>query len=584
MSLSPLRKLAWLLPLLAAAAPAQPRVEVQVNNDRPYVDEPVLVQVLVYNFEQTDGPVWPELANATLRNLGPGSDASHTTIVNGRVTQSRWRSYSAEITPHRAGELLLPAVQVIADGRTLETRPVRIQVRADDGVQPVFAEVEIPGTRLFVGQQVKATLRIWVLPPPVGQSRLGPSDVYARLDRRNSGFGRFPPATAYTERTRADAAGDSSSFYVFESAAEVILDHPGRPEFDDVFIGMNYPTRFRRDIFGDLEVLEFRSVRARPEVKAADVEPLPSEGRPASFAGAVGRFSLHASASPPDVRVGDPIELTLEIRGDGPIATLPAPPLAAQPALQADFRVPQETLTGTFVNGRRRFTTTLRAKRADVRAVPPIEFAYFDPQAARYVVARSEPAPLRVTASETVALSEMEGAVAPPVETAAAAAELREGLRGNETRVERVLSSVSAVRLTHVVAAAGAPPLLFAIAWVGLSVQRSAGKDSARRRQQAALARARQRLTSAGHKDAAGVVQQAVAGYLADRLNQPAARFAGHSAIQELPRGAVPNELLLRLEQLLRDCEAAAYGGGPPAADLTQAAHECLAQLERCKL
>ena len=73
---------------------------------------------------------------------------------------------------------------------------------------------------------------------------------------------------------------------------------------------------------------------------------------------------------------------------------------AAIPQLAEDFRVPPETLAGTARGNQKRFTQTIRAKRADVKEIPAIEFAYFDPQAGQYAVARSEPIPVLVSVVE----------------------------------------------------------------------------------------------------------------------------------------------------------------------------------------
>ena len=47
------------------------------------------------------------------------------------------------------------------------------------------------------------------------------------------------------------------------------------------------------------------------------VKPLPAEGRPASFTGAVGQFSVHTQVDKTRVRVNTPVELILAITGRG---------------------------------------------------------------------------------------------------------------------------------------------------------------------------------------------------------------------------------------------------------------------------
>ena len=74
------------------------------------------------------------------------------------------------------------------------------------------------------------------------------------------------------------------------------------------------------------------------------VLPVPSSGRPESFAGAVGSgFSLEATADRSVVRVGDPIELKIKLTGDATMETLSLPRLDSQMGLSVeDFQVQDE--------------------------------------------------------------------------------------------------------------------------------------------------------------------------------------------------------------------------------------------------
>src|SRR5206468_7792151 len=53
-----------------------------------------------------------------------------------------------------------------------------------------------------------------------------------------------------------------------------------------------------------------------------EVRPLPTNNVPADFNGAVGNYSLNLALSTNAVTVGDPITLTVQIGGQGPIESL----------------------------------------------------------------------------------------------------------------------------------------------------------------------------------------------------------------------------------------------------------------------
>src|SRR5262249_10907865 len=72
-----------------------------------------------------------------------------------------------------------------------------------------------------------------------------------------------------------------------------------------------------------------KAVEVRSEPTRLTVLPLPEQGKPADYAGAVGRFEFGLEAKPTELDVGDPITLRMEISGSGNLATVSAPPLPA---------------------------------------------------------------------------------------------------------------------------------------------------------------------------------------------------------------------------------------------------------------
>ena len=84
----------------------------------------------------------------------------------------------------------------------------------------------------------------------------------------------------------------------------------------------------------------------------------------------------------------------------------------------------------------------------------------------------------------------------------------------------------------------------------------------------------------------AGVITATLAGYLADRAGQPAARFTGAAAFEFLRGRDVPVEIVERWATLVRACDELAFAGGAHAdrAALVDEAVACLKALERRKL
>ena len=81
------------------------------------------------------------------------------------------------------------------------------------------------------------------------------------------------------------------------------------PMFDEAF-----NNSFFQDFFGGTTEKEI-AVTSQPE--ALKVLPLPTEGRPAGFGGAVGEFEIASELSAAQSAAGDPLTLRLKVTGTG---------------------------------------------------------------------------------------------------------------------------------------------------------------------------------------------------------------------------------------------------------------------------
>ncbi len=127
------------------------------------------------------------------------------------------------------------------------------------------------------------------------------------------------------------------------------------------------------------------------------VLPLPAEGRPSSFSGAVGHFSLEATADTDHVRVGEPIELRLVVQGDGNLDRVSTAGLPESGELKTyPPTASQKDDTKTFVQA-------VVPQRAGATQIPPVEMSYFDPDAARYVTLHSAAIPIDVKPGQALA-------------------------------------------------------------------------------------------------------------------------------------------------------------------------------------
>ena len=129
------------------------------------------------------------------------------------------------------------------------------------------------------------------------------------------------------------------------------------------------------------------------------VRPLPFEGRPADFAGAVGRYAISAALESTDVGVGEPLLLTIRVRGTGNVALLTRPSVVIRwgAVVAGAERVAIDT-SSNVVRGMKEFEFVITPRDTGMVTVPAVSFAFFDPVRAAYTVATSLPQPVHVRA------------------------------------------------------------------------------------------------------------------------------------------------------------------------------------------
>ena len=132
------------------------------------------------------------------------------------------------------------------------------------------------------------------------------------------------------------------------------------------------------------------------------VKPLPAEGKPADFSGMVGNYSFSANFDRTDVKVGEALTLSVDIKGDGTPGTLTDPKFPDF----SDFRsVPPENNISKKIVGSKVITTKsikvfLYPKKKGDFTVPEISYSWFNPAKKKYETAKAGPWNIHVEKGE----------------------------------------------------------------------------------------------------------------------------------------------------------------------------------------
>jgi tetratricopeptide (TPR) repeat protein len=144
------------------------------------------------------------------------------------------------------------------------------------------------------------------------------------------------------------------------------------------------------------------------------VRPVPENGRPPGFVGAVGTdLSIERALDPPTARAREPVHVSVIIKGKGNVTLWPAPELTWPEGARAYPELVEErpeTRDG-IVTGTKSFGFSLVPDAVGTLALPAIEYPYYDLGTRSFRVAKVPAMSLPV--AEAAALAE--GALPPPL-------------------------------------------------------------------------------------------------------------------------------------------------------------------------
>lgn len=570
--------LALFVPLLSGASQANAaEVLFDITPRSTTVGRPIRVTVDVKNAGEHDTPSLPRLENAIVESQTPRSMTSMS-IVNGRTTRMQSVTYVFLVTPTAEGTLEIPEIAVTADGKRFASPPATIQVEAPRSDDRFIVELSAEPDEVFVGQGVKLTMRIWIRPYVDSRYalRIRASDMW-RLLEADCRWGVFEsvirPILLQQQtprsmvRTRTSLDGDAGEYDVFEFERRIWPLRPGEIDAGEIVLRLSYPTRLEqsRDLFDPgLRVAAADSLVAVPKPLNARVLPLPDEGRPPEFRGAVGRFELRSEVRPTDVAVGEPMTLAVTVLdrtpGGADLSTLSPPPLSTQEDLLNDFRVASDPLAGDVQGWMKSFTTTIRPLRDDVSEVPPIRFAYFDPAERRYREVESDAVAVSVAPGSPLDLDGMVDLRGDEdAERTRTTPNRESGPMVNETDRSQLFAVTTPGSGAVFIAAAAAPPLLFTAFALWWARRRSDLRDPLRRRRRHAR---RSALGALAPGASSSQVRTALVEFLADLEGLPPGAMTTAEAMACAERLGCPAEARERLAALLDRCDRHSFAPG----------------------
>ena len=458
--------------LLAIAAPgwaAQSSITAQLEPKQIGLGESARLAVTV-NGSKSAEPNVPDVDGLEITPVGQQSSIQ---IINGAVSSTVSRLY--RVTPNRAGDFTIPAITAAGVGAT---RPIAFRVDRGTGGQTqrapsgysskpharglredeesvdannrsAFLRVVLPKHDLTVGElvpvEVKAYFRADVSATLNGLPMLS-SDAFAlnefndRAEQTRELIDGMPySVVTWTTSLSAVKAGEyplnlELPVMVRIQARSNSSQRGGRNPFRD-FFGDNSPfgssmfdDSFFDDFFGGLVE---KPLTLRTDGEVVKIKPLPANGRPAGFSGAVGKFDVSGEAAATSGTTGDPMTLKIKVAGEGNFSRVSTDGLPASAEWKSYKPSAQfEPVDSTGTAGEKAFEQSIVPLKARAQEIPALSFSYFDPDEGKYVTKSTQPIPVEIAQGMvTAAPATTQPASTPATDSPATAAD---GLAANK--------------------------------------------------------------------------------------------------------------------------------------------------------
>ncbi|MDR1380933.1 MAG: BatD family protein [Tannerella sp.] len=297
---------------------------------------------------------------------------------------------------------------------------------------------------------------------------------------------------------------------------------------------------------------------------AIDVKPLPP-GKPASFSGAVGNFTMSSDISRTELKANEAVTLKLTVKGNGNIKLLKNPEVRFpndfeiyDPKVDNNIRVSAAGASGT-----KTIEYMAIPRYAGDFEIPAVNFSYFDTKAGAYKTLSSEPFRLQVEKGE-------EGSEAPVVSNFTN----RENVKflGKDIRYIKI-NNVHFVSAREIffgsflyVVAYLMITVLFIVFFIIYRKQVKENSNIALVRTKKANKMAVKRLKQAekllkDNREEAFYeeVLRALWGYLSDKLNMPQSELTKENVAAELAGSGVDGALTNEFLEIINTCEFARY-------------------------
>jgi len=513
---------------------------------------------------------------------GPFKSESYSSqIVNGSMTSSVSITFTYTLQPQKTGTFTIPSAAITVNGQRYTSNGLSIRVLpADDSsassssssssssdgsttisAENLFIRPILSRANVYEQEAVKLTYKLYTTYDVVQFSNKSMPDFKGFLKQEFERTGNTQLAYEnYNGRNFLTAVLYEVILYP-QSSGEIVID---KAVFEAIIRVQS--RRQARSIFDDF-FESYSNVARSIEVPATkvNVKELP-QGKPASFYGVVGQFSMTSSVSSKQVKVNEAVAMKVNIAGSGNMRLLRNPDIkfpdvfeVYDPKVSNNFKTSSAGLTGN-----KAIEIMFIPRHAGTFDIPATEISYFDPRDNQYKTLRTPLYSIQVLKSDgTVEENPIVSNFSNKEDVKQIGNDIRHIYTGNVR-----LQQGEVYYFQHIVYwLLFIVPLIISLVLYLLfrkHLKDNADVNMVKNRKANRIARKRlklaQKLLREGNKDQFyEEVMKAIWSYLSDKLIIPVAAINKEIVVERLKTDKVNEALISRLNNILNTCEFARF-------------------------
>lgn len=301
------------------------------------------------------------------------------------------KTYTYFLSPKKQGSFTIKQATIEIEGETYKTFPLTIKVTkaiekpknpndpAYIASQNIHLVAEVSDANPYLNQAITVVYKLYVALN---------TGVASWRDKESPRFNDFWNQNIEIKAYNPERGKYNGEEYQYVVLKKVVLypQKTGKLKLEPYVLDLDVevPTS-RYDIYGR------QIVKKVPQTITAgnrtiDVKPLPDEGKPANFNGAVGNFNFNVNTTKQALDAGESLQATVEVSGRGNLKLFELPKLSVPSSLEVYEPEHTEKVRTNLagMQGKISDTYTIVPQFKGKYPLPQVSFSFFDPKSESY--------------------------------------------------------------------------------------------------------------------------------------------------------------------------------------------------------